>query len=118
MYALDAAELDSADVVVGAFFEDDVGAIPGGEDVLVEVGEIDAAPDAAGGGGGFVLGEFGEAMEEGVWVLEDGFAELEEALGRALGRPRYGAGVLRVWVPEELPATFPPAGGCPLPRSP
>ncbi len=47
-----------------------------------------------------------------------GGAELEEALGRALGRPRYGAGVLRVWVPEELPATFPPAGGCPLPRSP
>ena len=65
--------------MVRALFEDEVSAFAGGEDVLVEVDEVDGAPDAVGGVGGFFLSQVGEAVEERVRILEDGFAELEEA---------------------------------------
>ena len=68
-------------VVFGALGEDEIGALLGGQDVLVEVDLVDLGPDLHGERATFLIREGGIAVKIGGRVLEGRVSELEEALG-------------------------------------
>ena len=74
----DAAEGDGFDAVVGTFAQDQAGAL-GVEDVLLQVLQVDRAPDLERLRARLVGGELGVAVEVGGGIAERGGAQAEEA---------------------------------------
>src|SRR5687768_10969743 len=60
--------------VVGALLQHEVGAAPGGGDVLDQVALVDVAPDVDREGGGLVVGQLRDVPEVGLRILEGGAA--------------------------------------------
>ncbi len=63
-----------------ALGQDQVGPLPGRQDVLLQIEIVDILPDVVGDLGRFALGQLGVVVEVGVRVRESTAAEFEEAL--------------------------------------
>src|SRR6218665_1349252 len=74
------AHAHAAHLVVRALREDEPGPRARGRDVLRQVGAVDFRPHGQGPGDGLLLGEIGEAPEEGALVAERRLPQVEEAV--------------------------------------
>src|SRR6185503_13621062 len=75
----DAPKRDALDAMVGALAQDQASALPGGQDVVVEVLLVDRAPDLQRLGARLVGGELGVAMEVGGGIAKRRLAQAHEA---------------------------------------
>ena len=64
--------------MVAVLVQNQVRALPGWQDILVQVDEIDAVPDAGSRRNGFFLVEFGEVSKIGVGLLEHAAAKRQK----------------------------------------
>ncbi len=62
-----------------ALGQDQVGPLPGRQDVLLQIEIVDILPDVVGDLGRFALGQLGVVVEVGVRIRESATAEFEEA---------------------------------------
>jgi len=83
MYALrqwSLAQLDLLDGVLVALGEDEVGPLPGRQDVLLQIQVVDILPDVVGDLGRLALGQLGVVVEIGVGIREGAAAEFEKTI--------------------------------------
>ena len=72
--------------VVGALLQDEIGARPRRQNILMQVLQIDIVPEALGDRARRILADRRIAMEEGLRVLERGFALVRDGEDRPLKR--------------------------------
>ncbi len=75
-----------------ALGQDQVGPLPGRQDVLFQIQIVDILPDVAGDLGRLALGQLGVVVEVGVRIREGAAAKLEETLDIP-GAQQFGVGI-------------------------
>src|SRR4029077_4058369 len=68
------------DHVACSLLQDEVGALPRRQDVLVQIDEVDAIPDRGRGVRRFLVAQAGIAVEERFRIAERGLAKRQEAV--------------------------------------